>query len=36
MGRLIVSAQMTLDGVIDHIDEWFDGARRRCARSTPG
>jgi dihydrofolate reductase len=26
MGRLIVSVQMTLDGVIDRVDEWFDGA----------
>jgi dihydrofolate reductase len=25
MGHLIVSAQMTLDGVIDHNDEWFSG-----------
>lgn len=24
MGRLIISTQMTLDGVIDRIDEWFD------------
>ena len=25
MGHLVVSAQMTLDGVIDHNDEWFSG-----------
>lgn len=25
MGKLIVSAQMTIDGVIDHDDEWFIG-----------
>lgn len=23
MGKLIVSAQMTIDGVIDHSEEWF-------------
>jgi dihydrofolate reductase len=25
MGMLIVSAQMTIDGVIDHSEEWFNG-----------
>src|SRR5262245_56140951 len=25
MGRLIVSTQMTIDGVIDQTDKWFDG-----------
>ncbi len=24
MGRLIVSAQVTVDGVMDHLDGWFD------------
>ena len=24
MGRLIVSAQMTMDSVMDHIEHWFD------------
>lgn len=24
MGRLIVSAQMTIDGVMDQIEDWFD------------
>ncbi|TPG25567.1 dihydrofolate reductase family protein [Mycolicibacterium hodleri] len=24
MGRLIVSAQMTMDSVMDHIEDWFD------------
>ena len=24
MGRLIVSAQMTMDSVMDHIEQWFD------------
>ena len=24
MGRLIVSAQMTMDSVMDHIEGWFD------------
>jgi dihydrofolate reductase len=24
MGKLIVSVQMTLDGVMDHIDDWFN------------
>jgi dihydrofolate reductase len=24
MGRLIVSAQVTVDGVLDHLDDWFD------------
>lgn len=27
MGRLIVSAQMTVDGVMDHNDGWFDPTR---------
>jgi dihydrofolate reductase len=27
MGRLIVSAQMTIDGVMDQIDGWFDVTR---------
>lgn len=26
MGRLIVSAQMTMDGVMDQMEEWFDPA----------
>ena len=24
MGRLIVSAQMTMDAVMDHMEGWFD------------
>jgi dihydrofolate reductase len=27
MGRLIVSAQMTIDGVMDQIEDWFDATR---------
>jgi dihydrofolate reductase len=27
MGSLIASAQMTVDGVMDHIEEWFDPTR---------
>ena len=27
MGRLIVSAQMTIDGVMDQIEGWFDVTR---------
>jgi hypothetical protein len=27
MGRLIVSAQMTADAVMDHIEDWFDPTR---------
>ena len=33
MGHLVVSAHMTLDGVIDHNDEWFDGPGEDSGRS---
>ncbi|MCU1656753.1 MAG: bifunctional deaminase-reductase domain protein [Pseudonocardiales bacterium] len=33
MGKVIVSAQMTLDGVIDRVDEWFSGDGETAERS---